>query len=242
MNFKHILGSISVGTILIMSVISISSCKKDDPNDPTPDIPFYIQFDVNGSTVRYENGIDDYGCGAGIKHEWTNDLNTTCCAWALSEYTLFSKPTGNPDSLNNSIIVEMVELFNTIESDWPLSDWPLPDGLPGLPSFNERFNMWAIGAKEYGIWSEDEDLGSVPGSSAGVVFTYTDDTGTVWYSSLLYGVQDNSAFEVTAHKAVSDELYNAISQGSFNCKLHDESGNSLTITNGQFKARTIQNL
>jgi hypothetical protein len=219
-----------------MSVISISSCKKDDPNDPTPDIPFYIQFDVNGSTVRYENGIDKYGCGAGTKHEWTEDLDTmvngnldtTCCTWALSEYTLFSKPTGNPDSLNNSIIVEMVELFNIID--------------PDSPSFNERFNMWAIGAKEYGIWSEDEDIGSVPGSSAGVVFTYTDDTGTVWYSSLLYGVQDNSAFEVTAHKAVSDELYNAISQGSFNCKLHDESGNSLTITNGQFKARTIQNL
>jgi hypothetical protein len=208
----------------MMSVISISSCKKDDPNDPTPDIPFYIQFDVNGSTVRYENGIDDYGCGAGKKHEWTENLDTTCCTWALSEYTLFSKPTGNPDYLNNSIIVEIVELFND------------------SPSFNERFNMWAIGAKEYGMWSEDEDFGSVPGSSAGVVITYTDNIGKEWSSDLFFGAQDSSVFEVAGHKAVTDELYNAISQGSFNCKLHDESGNSLTITNGEFKARTIQDL
>lgn len=203
-----------------MAVISISSCKKDDPNDPTPDVPFHIQFEVNGSNVRYENGVEGYGGGPGKKLEWTTNPDSTCCTWAASEFTLFSKPTSDPDYLNNSIIIEIVEFF--IDS----------------PSFNDRFNVWSIGQKEYGMWSDD----SISGSTAGAVFTYTDDTGKVWSSGLLYGSQDSSTFEITAHKAVADELYNAISQGTFNCKFHDGSGNTLTITNGEFKARTIQDL
>lgn len=218
MKFNRFLSSFGIGSILLIAVVSISSCKKDDPNDPNPDIPFHVQFDVNGSTVRYENDVDGYGGGPGKKLEWTTNLDSTCCTWAVSEYTLFSKPITDPDYLNNSIVIELVEFFND------------------SPSFNDRFNVWAIGAKDYGMWSAD----SVRGSTPGAVFTYTDGTGKVWSSGLLYGTQDSSAFEIAAHKAVADELYNAISEGTFNCKFHDGSGNSLAITNGAFKARTIQ--
>lgn len=222
MSSNRLFATLGICSILFLAVVSISSCKKDDPNDPNPEIPFFIQFDVNGSTVRYEDGIDGYGGGPGRKLDWSTNPDSTCCTWAASEYTLFSKPTSDPDYLNNSIIIEIVEFFND------------------SPSFNERFNVWSIGQKEYGMWSDD----SISGSAAGAVFTYTDETGKVWSSGQLYvgGSQDSSAFEVTAHKAVSDELHNAISQGTFNCKFGDGSGNSLTITNGEFKARTIKDL
>ncbi|MFT4681097.1 MAG: hypothetical protein ACI9FU_001658 [Granulosicoccus sp.] len=218
---KHFLSTVGACSVLFFSMIAISSCEKEEPNDPTPDIPFYIQFDVNGSTVKYIDGENEYGNGPGKKLDWTAHQDSSCCTWAASEYTLFSKPTNEPDYLNNSIIVEMVELFND------------------SPSFNERFNIWALGQKNYGMWSDD----SISGSTTGASFTYTDDTGKVWSSGLLFGVQDSSsAFEVTAHKAVTDELFNAISQGTFSCKFHDGSGNSLNITNGEFKSRTIQDL
>ena len=199
---------------MLAVVVSISSCKKDEPNDPNPEVPFFIEFDVNGATERYESDKNGYGNGPG-RRTLTDDDH-----WGQSEFTLFGREGTDPDSLKNSIIMEIVRLFND------------------SPNFNTVFNFWEIGGKNYGMWNAD----STNGSTEGVVFTYTDETGKVWSSGLLYGVQDSSNFEVTAHKAVSDEQYNGITEGTFNCQFHDGQGNSLVITEGSFKARTVQDI
>ena len=204
-----------IAVLLLISVtVMFFSCKKEEPNDPDPTEPFHIQFEVNGTTIRYEDEVDNYGNGPGRRT--LNEADNTC----RSEYTLFSRNQSDPDYIKSSIVIELVKKFSQ------------------TPSYNDIFNIWGTGTYEYGMWSED----SIAGSTEGVVFTYTDETGKVWSSGLLFGEQNGAEFQITEHRAVSDELFNAISKGSFSCEFHDGSGNSLTITNGEFKARTIQDL
>ena len=214
MSSKSILKSIGIGSLMLSLMIGISSCKKEEPNDPDPNVPFYVEFDVDSVTVRYESEVDGYGNGPG--RESLHDDNH----WGQREFTVFGKQGTHPDSLKNSIAIELVRLLND------------------SPNFNTVFNFWEIGVKNYGMWNAD----STNGSTEGVVFTYTDGAGKVWSSGILYGTQDSSSFEITAHKAVSDEVFNGISEGTFNCQFHDGLGNSLSITNGAFKARTVKDL
>lgn len=202
-------------TLIIISVVvfvsSLFGCKEEDPPG-VPNIPYFIEFAVNGDVIRYEDGSNDYGNSLGRKVETESGIR------AYSEYTFYSIDPSDPDYLNSSIGIELITIYDHV------------------PTYPEVFASWGIGSRNFGMWEGD----SIALMEPGVMITYRDSTGKIWSSGTLFGSQDGSDFEVTSHKAVDDNQYKAESEGEFNCLLHDGSGNMLTLTNGTFKARTIR--
>lgn len=195
----------------ILAVIMVAGCKKEDPPEDN-NTPYFVEFFVNGDMIRYEDGENDYGNSLGRKIETEAGLK------AYSEYTFYSRDQSDPDYLNSSIGIEMIEIYDH------------------EPEYTEIFSSWSEGSKNYGMWQGD----SIPLMEPGVMITYRDSTGKIWSSGTLFGHQNGSTFNITSHKAVNDPQFKAESEGDFNCNLHDGSGNVLTVTQGTFKARTIR--
>jgi hypothetical protein len=71
----------------------------------------------------------------------------------------------------------------------------------------------------------------------GVEIRYIDEAGVEWTTR---GDQTGSHFEVTDHaKNEADSYTPYITEGTFSCKFYNNLGESKTVTNGQFKGRTV---
>lgn len=195
--------------------IGIISCNVDDDDDTfSPPEPFFTEFTIDTTQIRYVDGENNYGNGPGIR-SYPDSAGTL-----HSQFTVFIRWAENPDYLNDILTIQMVRFVNDTN---PVE-------------FATSFQLFDEGVYDYGSFNEDSTYLGINGA----VVTFTDSTGKVWSSDLLYGAQENWAdFEITKHMAVLQDFYGAETEGTFNCRVFDGLGNSLDLRNGSFKARTI---
>lgn len=198
--------------ILFSLVLVLASCKEEtqEPEDNT----YFVEFTLDGTTIRYENGVNGYGNGPG-RISYADNVGPL-----NSQFTLFSTDTSDVNFGRNVLKIQMIEL--KVDSI--------------VPTYTETFALFNEGSYAYGSAIED----SITGGINGAVIEYIDSDSTVWTSDVKIEPQPSSSnFEITSHKAVDNPLFGGATRGTFNCQLHDSEGNAVEITNGSFHARTI---
>lgn len=197
---------------LLSLIILLASCKEEKPQ--VEDNRYFVEFTVDGAETRFENGVDGYGNGPGRVSYADNvgPLN--------SQFTLFSTDTSDNNFGRNTLKIQMIELKT--------------DSI--VPTYTETFVLFNKGSYNFGSSIED----SLSGGINGALIEYVDSDSTVWTSDSKVGQQaSNASFVITAHKAVDNNLFGGQTRGTFDCKVFDENGNEMSITNGSFHARTI---
>lgn len=198
--------------ILFSLLFILVSCKEETPE--LEDNTYYVEFALDGTTIRYENGVNGYGNGPG-RISYADNVGPL-----NSQFTLFSTDTSDVNFGKNILKIQMIEL--KVDSI--------------VPTYTETFVLFNEGTYAFGSAIED----SITGGTNGALIEYIDVDSTVWTSDVEIDAQpSNSRFEITSHKAVDNPLFGGATRGNFNCRLHDSEGNSVEITNGSFHARTI---
>lgn len=92
----------------------------------------------------------------------------------------------------------------------------------------KKLSVFNLGTYNYG------NLQSYSTAMDGIVIEYYDNSGKVWKSDNGSGNQTGSSFSVSQLDdiLVLGNIYGYIVKASFNCKLYDNLGNSITLTNG----------
>ncbi|MDP6909715.1 MAG: hypothetical protein QF371_09420, partial [Flavobacteriales bacterium] len=175
---------------------------------------FFVEFVIDGDTIRYEDGEANYGNGPGVE-TFRDSVGRN-----HSQFTTFIRSILTPNYENNTLTIQMMKFFS--DTSWP--------------SYNSEFLLFDEGLYPYGSWNDDTtDLGP-----DGVVLVYADNDGKVWSSDQLYGQQETSAsFQISSHLAADAGQFGARTKGTFRCRLFDGLGEHLDLTNGSFHARTI---
>ncbi len=201
----------------MLTALSVSlyfnACNTDE-DPPLEDNLFFVQFVIDGDTVRYEDNVGNYGNGPGVQ-SFRDSLGRI-----HSQHTTFIRNQLTPDYEDNALTIRMVQLFT--DTVWP--------------SYNTEFLMFDEGDYGYGSWNGDSTHLGI----AGTVIIYTDDDGKVWSSDAVYGDQSGpETFNVSLHKAADEPLFGAKTKGTFNCRVFDGLGGFLNLESGSFHARTI---
>lgn len=197
----------------VLMLLLTVSCKKDDPIKGEDNL-FFVEFVQNGDTTRFEDGVNDYGNGPGIR-SYEDSIGRL-----HSEFTKFITNPLDSTHGRNALQIQMVKF--------------LTDTL--FPNYETSFSLFDKGIYNYGSYTLDSTRGGIDG----VVIEYTDNDSVVWTTDRRFGVQENWAtFEITSHQAVDEDLFGAKTKGTFNCRVFDEDDNHLDLMNGSFHARTI---
>ncbi len=199
--------------LFLVAVLAIS-CNTKDEIPPIEDNRFFVEFSIGNDTIRYEDGLNNYGNGPGIAtyEDSVGRLH--------SEFSTFIKSALDPTYENNNLTIRTVKF---------LSDTT-------YPSPSTAFAFFAEGAYDYGSYVLDSSLAGIHGA----VINYTDQNGKDWSSDLQYGQQESWAnFVVSEHRSVVDDQFGGKTKGTFNCRVFDGMGGSLDLRNGRFHARTI---
>lgn len=159
--------------------------------------------------------------GSAVKYE-ANDLNSRYECGISSpynangeEYDIYEGTLiqdGNDPSRNN-IYVHILKYFNH------------------YPLYPERLAMLTI--RDYGYGSGDVSTSTVNGAS---IF-YTDSNGKEWHSEL--GSQTGSSFSITELVDNPDGTSGKIFKATFSCKLYDENGASIQVTNAVIRGKAF---
>jgi len=199
--------------LFVLIVLLAASCKKDELTKGEDNL-FFVEFFKNGDTTRFEDGVDNYGDGPGIR-TYEDSIGRL--------YTEFTKYITNPlDSTHgrNTLKIQMVKF--------------LTDTL--FPTYEVSFSLFDKGVYDYGSYTLDSTTGGING----VVIEYVDNDSLLWTTDRRIGVQENWAnFEITSHNAVDEELFGAKTKGTFSCRVFDGLGSHIDLQNGRFHARTI---
>jgi len=199
-------------TFALLASTLLIGCEDEEGPIITNDNNYYVQFVINGDTIRYSDGTDGYGNGPG-KTAVEDSLG-----WNQREFTMFIRSADSANFEDNAINIQVVKRFII------------------LPSYEERYAMFNRGSLGYGRWPVDTNHVLTEGA----IITYTDNNGTVWSSDLLYGTQPSSSnFTITEHTTVDATLFGAKTRGTFNVRLFDGATNHIDLTDGKFFARTI---
>ncbi len=208
---KTAVSSVFMSIVLLLAVASCNT----KTETPTPeDNDFFVAFEANGTSLHYDDGVDNYGNGPGI------DSYPDSAGRLHSQFTTFIRSALDPEYENDILTIQMVRFFAD----------------SSLVSYNTSFLMFDEATYGYGSWNEDSTYLGMDGA----VITYTDSEGKIWSSDQLYGTQESWAdFEITEHKAVDESQFGAKTKGTFNCRVFDGQGGHTDLRNGTFHARTI---
>ncbi|MGB0369233.1 MAG: hypothetical protein ACPGD8_07490, partial [Flavobacteriales bacterium] len=158
----NILGLLAVSIALV-----IASCNSEDEFPPAEDYDFFVQFTINGTETRFENGVNGYGNGPG-RVSYADNVGPI-----HSEFTLYSTATDDISFGKNIVKIQRVEVKE--------------DSI--VPTYAESYQLFSVGNYNYGSAIED----SVTGGINGVVIEYVDGDSTVWTSDAKIGAQESSA-------------------------------------------------
>ncbi|TNF27557.1 MAG: hypothetical protein EP314_04710 [Bacteroidetes bacterium] len=208
------LGSRFWFSVLFIALIAVACNTSKNDIIPEPEAAYFVQFSIADDTIRFEDGIGNYGNGVGIA-TYEDSIGRL-----HSEYTTYIRSALHPEYEKNILAIQMVKFYT--DTSWP--------------SYAERFGQFNVGSYDYGSYNEDSTTAGIDG----VVILYTDSSGNPWSSDLLYGQQQQwSTFQISSHQPSGNEQFGAKTEGTFNCRVFDGNGNHLDLTNGTFKARTI---
>lgn len=87
-----------------------------------------------------------------------------------------------------------------------------------------------------GINTGSYDFGSLTNTLPGFIINYKDENNTSWSTDNGSRVQTGSSFNITSKYYTTSFTSGFVLEGTFNCKVYDGNGNSLTLTNGKFKS------
>jgi hypothetical protein len=74
----------------------------------------------------------------------------------------------------------------------------------------------------------------------GVVILYTDIAGTEWSTNRGSQDQTGSHFEIVAHRSIESKDYKYETEAVFNCKLYNDKGGEMVLTNGRINSRSVR--
>lgn len=200
--------------LLLFVVVLAASCNTKDEIPQGEDNLFFVEFVIGNDTVRYEDGVNNYGNGPGIStyEDSVGRLH--------SEFSTFIKSALDSTYERNIFTVQMVKFLTDTS----------------YPSPTTAFSFFDVGSYDYGAYDLDSSRAGIDGA----VINYTDQNGKIWTSDQQAGQQESWAnFAITEHKAIADDQFGAKTKGTFNCRVFDGLGGSLDLKNGRFHARTI---
>lgn len=119
---------------------------------------------------------------------------------------------------NNSISASLIKYF------------------PEEPTNDMIESMFHLGKYSFGR----EHDGSADSGKDGVQIIYVDSDGIVWSTDLGTEAQPNGSFEIIEHINNTHGWSEKITKATFNCILYDEEGNSMLLTNGIIRGRSVQ--
>lgn len=219
--------------ILLAGMLVFTSCKKDKEEEtPTPTTPtaptappvtsnpYYFTAKFNGSkkeagavTNVFNFNAYTNGSGQGTSSGSGNYVTELYTLFLTMKDAIYSSTT-SPRFEVGFIDASLVE--------------PTSDG--------EYEAMISTGSYGYG---KEDGLSTVEGV---YVKYYDHTTNKVWSTNLGTGDQTGSTFNVTNY--VDNPNYNndyilKVFTATFSCKLYDDSGNSITVTEGKVKGRIV---
>jgi hypothetical protein len=199
--------------LFVFVSVLVVSCKKDDLSKGEDNL-FFADFSKIGDETRFEDGVNSYGNGPGIR-TYEDSIGRL-----HNEFTRFITNPLDSTHGRNTLSIQMVRF--------------LTDTL--LPSYEVSFSFFDEGVYDYGSYTLDSTTGGING----VVIEYVDNDSVLWTTDKKIDWQEGwSNFEITSHNAVEEELFGGKTKGTFNCRVFDGLGSHIDLTNGSFHARTI---
>ncbi len=199
--------------ILVTIFVLAIGCTKDNENtsDPDPDPNPDPSTELTINSKPSFSGIVDNNT---ISYNEKNSVSVQGASLGVVYY---------PDTSEFTYDAHLVSLdFETPYISIYIGTLYLPEG--GSPT-NEQFgDFFNTGHVPYSIDHFD-----------GIEIKYWDENGKTWSTSLGTGDQSNSTFNIDDLK--DDLFYNTLNvkfKATLNCKLYDESGNSIYLSNGIF--------
>ncbi len=103
------------------------------------------------------------------------------------------------------------------------------------PAPAEIDSMFSVKVYPYGKQSSSTSVNGIDGARV----YYVDNSGVEWATDFGSGIQTGSAFSITENIANTNTYSRRISKAVFNCKLYNAAGQSMTLTNGICRLRTV---
>ncbi len=197
-------------SLCFSAVLLFTSCTKEGKEGTTNESKFPYYF---SATVN----------GKAVKYE-ANDLNSrfecgisSPSAAIGDEYDAYEGTfiQDSQDMTKNNISVYILKHFST-----------------GEPTYNQRLAMFKVGSYNYG---KIGDNGAPTQNGASI--TYTDENGIEWDSE--GGSQAGSTFAITEITDNKDGTSEKIMKVTFSCKLYDDIGRSIQLTNGTISGKIL---
>lgn len=204
----------SISFLLFTSLVFFSCTKKNDTNNK---YPYYFKATINGQFVNYQaNNIStEYGSGTNSMSSGLGPSDTDEGYIDHYEGTILVKDI---NIYQNAIEVYILKHFNSYFS----------------PSEDEKNAMFYQGNYPYGQLDELDGMNT----KNGAVIIYYDNDGVQWTSE--NGSQTGSTFAITELVENNDGTSKKIMKAVFTCKLYNQAGQSIQLTNGEIRGLVIQ--
>lgn len=201
--------------LFILLLFFAASCTKTELPKGEDNL-FFVQFAKNGDTIRFEDGVDNYGNGPGVA-SYEDSVGRL-----HSELTVFVTNPADTGFGLNTLSIQMVKFFNDTR-------------YPALETSQAMFNS---GSYDFGLYTLDSSRAGIDG----VVIQYVDADSTIWTTDTRLGQQESWAnFQISSNTEISNKQFGAKTKGTFNCRVFDGNNNYLDLTEGSFHARTVYN-
>lgn len=197
-----------------MLVLFFSDCKKDEnllqAAKPTTDSDFYVKAMADNNAIRIRQNSLGYESGAGVTIETTDDHR-----YVVAQSMLFMNPLQQRNYMG--VIIQ-----RTVEGQRPSAETQETIVVPGIYEFGRRYS---------------KNIGT---SSDGVILFYVDQQGLEWASDAGSANQFGSRFEIQELKKNADKSSKSIATISFRCMVYTTMGDSMLLTNGEMRCRSVQ--
>jgi hypothetical protein len=162
--------------LFVFVSVLVVSCKKDDLSKGEDNL-FVPDFSKIGDETRFEDGVNSYGNGPGIR-TYEDSIGRL-----YNEFTRFITNPLDSGFGENTFKIQMVKFFT--------------DTL--YPPYEVSLAMLDEGAYDYGSYTLDSSRGGIDG----VLIEYVDADSVLWTTDKKIGWQESwSDFGITSHKAV----------------------------------------
>lgn len=210
---------------LLLSALLFGGCK-DSPTDTNNGTPqqiteqYYIQASIDGSYQTAQGASGGSSSGVGLH--------------CNGSYGHGTKPGYQVVELYDFQRIVLNGFTPTLDTSYRSIQIVLIKNFPEQP----------YGEELYGLVSNPLSYGSQQNQIDGVEIRWIDASGKEWRSSWGSGDQSGSSFSFTSNDKITylpgmmmGGMYN--SKGTFNCKLYDNAGNSMMVTEGTFSLQTV---
>lgn len=199
-----------IAFVLLLSTILFAGCKSSSSSDPSPSSPTITS-----------------------KYYFTAKINGTQVTYEDGK-SLYASGIG--ENISNNNCSEYATMMNVMSIKSRIHVGIFTTQFDKDSPNTSRLAMYKLGTYKYGITESATDGLT---ETDGAYVQYYDENGVRWATDLGTGVQTASKFEITEHIANTDGYSQKISTITFTCTLYNASGQSMTLTDGKYRGRTV---